>query len=264
MMKDIAVAVTCYNNEQEVMNFARALMQQTAISRIQLIVTCNSCRDISTFKKDLEQIDPLVQVYHPEKNLGYLQGCLYGVERSNNKFRWVLISNTDISFCSNDFFERALNTDMEDVWCIGPDIVVKKSGIHQNPFLVRRPSKSKMLIWKTAYSNSFFFSCYSLLHMKKPHNNTSTVVSGNVYAVHGSCMLLKEDCVHAISKEAKNIFMYEEELLIAELILENGKRSFFNSGIGIIHNENQVTGKIGNKRRQKWFKKSIDYIYCRF
>ena len=54
--------------------------------------------------------------------------------------------------------------------------------------------------------------------------------------------------------------MYDEEFFIAEVVYKNGQKAFFDTSLGVLHNENQTTGKINQKIKQKWFKQSIDYL----
>ena len=263
-MKDIAVAVACYNNESEVIEFAKNLSKQNSVDRIQFLVTCNACSDIQSFERDLKNQIPSVYVYDPGKNLGYLPGCLYGVNASNVSYSWVMICNTDIEFQSPDFFEKAINSVPENVWCIGPDIVLSQNGTHQNPFLIKKPSKRKVRIWKMVYSNYLLFSLYFKLYDLRPKKQIKNeLISEYVYALHGSCFMLSRDCVLKIINHANNIFMYGEELLVAEIVRENKKKCYYNATVYIKHNENQVTGKIGSRKKQKWFKQSIDYLYSR-
>lgn len=261
-MRDIAVAVALYNNEKEVIKFVENLLKQTLINRIQLLVTCNACNNVGEFEKKIHEILPSARVFDPKENLGYLNGCLYGVRVTGNVYSWVLVSNTDIDFKQNDFFEKSIENVPKDVWCIGPDITLAATGTHQNPFLLNRPSKKRVLIWKIAYSNYLLFRLYFKLSELKPKKKQDgDLDSRYVYAVHGSCFLLEQECVRKIIKNNPKIFMYGEELLVAETVYNNGKKVYFTSNVGIIHNENQVTGKIGMKRKQKWFKESIDYIF---
>lgn len=260
-MRDIGVAVVLYNNENEVIQFAMGLLRQSVIDRIQLLVTCNACKDIDKFKRELAEIMPSALVFDPHDNLGYLNGCLFGVKESKKTYSWVMISNTDIELKEKDFFEKALENTPKDVWCIGPDIMLSSTGVHQNPFLQHRPSKKKIQTWKIAYSNYIFFWLYfklSTLKSKSVQNEMQK--SGIVYSVHGSCFLLRNECVNKIITDAKGIFMYGEELLVAEVVRQNNKKILFSLSIGIIHNENQVTGTIVLKRKQKWFKNSIEYL----
>lgn len=262
-MKDIAVAVALYNNEKEVIEFTKGLLRQSIVDRIQLLITCNECKDIEKFSNAIHDILPSTLIFDPKLNLGYLNGCLYGVKESGSSYSWIMVSNTDIEFKEKDFFEKAIQNVSKDTWCIGPDIVLSATGIHQNPFLLQRPSKKKLWVWRTAYSDYMLFWLYFKLSALKPKKTIEKIIgSRNVYAVHGSCFLLRNECVEKMLPVCKNIFMYGEELLIAEIVFQNKKSIYCNMSIGIIHNENQVTGSVGMKRKQKWFKNSIDYLSC--
>lgn len=264
---NIVISVTCYNNEDEVIAFTKQMTEQSFSKNIQLIITCNSTQKYEYLKVALEQIPIITYIYNPEKNLGYLSGCLYGVEKTKlPEHYWLMISNTDLDFPSNKFFEEMLDDVDHDVWCIGPDITLKAIGKPQNPFFTERPSKRSMVIRKIAYSNFPFYKTYFKLsdikgRTNKIHKKNS---SQYVYAVHGSCFLLNSDIVPFLIKESQNIFMYGEELLIAEVVRENEKNTYYNSSATVIHNENQVTGTIASRRKQQWFKQSTNYIYRRF
>ena len=90
-MRDIAVAVVLYNNEKEVIEFAKGLLRQSIIARIQLLVTCNACQDINRFTKALHKVLPSASIFDPKENLGYLNGCLYGVKESKGSYSWVMV-----------------------------------------------------------------------------------------------------------------------------------------------------------------------------
>ena len=261
-MKDIAVSVTCYNNEKEVLEFAKSLSKQKMIDRIQLLVTCNACENYDCFKSALNQVLPSALSFYPGGNLGYLNGCLYGIENMKCDCSWVMICNTDIEFVGDNYFERVLENVGERVWCIGSDIVLKSTGMHQNPFLRERPSKVKIYTWRIVYSWYPIFCLYFMLHelrpkKEKPKDNISDLV----YAVHGSCFVLKKECVDEIIRERPDIFMYGEELLIAEIVRKNKCNCLFTTKACVLHNENQVTSSIGNRKKQSWFKQSFKYLY---
>ena len=262
-MIDIVISVACYNNEKEIIVFARNLKTQTISDRIKLVVSCNSCFDIEKFSADLKNEYPLSEVYNPQKNLGYLNGCLYGFQNQTDPFKWGLISNTDIDFTSNDFFEKVLEYQDNEIWCVGPDIVLSGRNIHQNPYRVNRPSRFDKRIRDFIFSYYCFYMIYLYLHYAKRKlrkEEKHVALSSFVYALHGSCFILRKECIDALLAENNQIFMYDEEFFIAEVVYKLGKKVFFDSSLGVLHNENQTTGKINHKIKQKWFKQSIDYL----
>lgn len=265
----IIISVVCYNNEDEIAAFAEMLNKQTMSSDIELVVTCNLCNAPEKFRARLGEIRKGTRVFCPEKNLGYLHGCLYGVERYGGAFDWAILSNTDITFKKESFIEDLLSSCEKDndVWAIAPNTFRSSNGVQQNPFCLSRPSCRRMWLWKTAYSTALTFSLYFLLaaiKRKIKKEEVEHIDSGYIYAEDGSFFMLHRDCIRALQGEKDDIFMYGEELLIAEIISENGKKIFYDKDAILIHNENSTTGKILSRQKQKWFKKSYRYLFQRF
>lgn len=262
-MVDFLISVACYNNEDEVIKFARGLQNQTLSDKIKLVVTCNSCSNPDFFSKNLKDVFEKSEVYVPEKNLGYLNGCLNGFKKQVEPYRWGLISNTDIDFSSEDFFEKIRSMQNDDVWCIGPDIILVDSGIHQNPYISQRPTKLKRMLRDYIFSHYLLYMIYLYMHyckVKFVKRMVPNLQSGFVYAVHGSCFILRRDCINAMLAENNEMFMYDEEFFIAEVVFKHKKQCFFNVDLKLLHNEHQTTGFVKEKIKQKWFKQSINYL----
>lgn len=268
-MGKIIVSTVCYDNENEVIEFAKNLSTQEDIGKICLLITCNKCSEPEKLRMRLRCLKLETIVYVPNKNLGYLQGCLYGIKKyaEKNDYIWALICNTDILFGLNTFFKDVFRNQIEkDIWCIAPDIILKNTNEHQNPFYMSRLSKNKIQILRIMYSTFFSFRVYSFLAKSKNYfmkKQTYQPESTYIYSAHGSCFFLNKECIDKLYYQ-NGIFMYCEELLISEVILENKKKVYLNSDVKIIHNENQVTGEIKSVNKWKWFKESIEFIYSRF
>lgn len=265
--QNMVISVVCYNNEVEVVTFAKAVAMQSLKDNIFLIVTCNSVKDYDYLEGELNRIDLRTFLHKPGKNLGYLNGCLYGVSKTIlPKTYWLTVCNTDLTFESESFFEDITRGVEKDTWCIGPNIVLKTTEKKQNPFFKLRPSYKAMQMRRFVYSYFLTYKLYcKLSEIKEKTVETSRECNSQyVYSVHGSCFILKSDIVSLLTKEAKNIFMYGEELLVAEIIRENEKKVYFNSCTTVIHDENQVTRKITTKTKQEWFVKSTNYLCRRF
>ena len=97
-MYKIAVSVICYDNEEEVLDFADKLSRQKDSEKIVLLVTCNKCMNVKKLINDLNEIKISSQIFEPGKNLGYLHGCLHGFKEFGEEYEWAVISNTDIDF----------------------------------------------------------------------------------------------------------------------------------------------------------------------
>lgn len=263
-MFDIVISVVCYDNEKEILEFADKLGQQSAKDRLVLVVTCNKCLNCDKLKSELKKSSIKTKVYDAGGNLGYLCGCLYGLVKLNEEYKWAVISNTDVDFGSNDFFDIFYNTSYgEKVACVGPNIVLKKTGKKQNPFAKTRPTYKQMKIRQIAYSNYILFKLYfgvSILKNRLKDMEAVLQPRENVYGVHGSFVFLKKECIDFFIKDKIRIFMYGEELYIAEKLRSKQLLAVYDSNLKIIHNENQTTGKETSNKKQKWFRQSINYI----
>ena len=266
-MIEIAISVICYNNETEILEFAKKLSRQKEQEKIALLVTCNGCKNPAKLQNGLKKIKTDTYVYTPGENIGYLSGCLYGLNLYTENYKWAVISNTDIEFVANDFFETVLKKKYpENVVCIGPDVMLAATGQHQNPFAQNRPSKQVMRFRKWVFSNYARYVSYNWLSLvkKKLRKDVNRTQSGLAYGVHGSFIMLRKQCVKGLANPKTPIFMYGEELYIAEKLREKQQLTYYDGQLKIIHNENQTTGKVNSKRKQKWFEQSITYLVNRY
>lgn len=266
-MYKIAISVICYDNEEEVLEFADKLSRQKECEKIILLITCNKCMNVKKLINDLNKIKISSQVFEPEKNLGYLHGCLYAFKEFGREYEWAIISNTDIDFVSDDFFSKLLNNHYNSkIGCIGPDITLKVTGKQQNPFALSRPGNTLMKFRKVVYANYFLYRLYYALSNIK--NKISHIKiqkeNGYVYGVHGSAIILRKKCIDKFLEDSIQIFMYGEELYIAEKLKENELLSYYDKNLKIIHNENQVTRKIASQRKQIWCSQSINCLVERY
>lgn len=268
-MKKIYVSVICYANESEVLSFAKEIGEQTISDRIVLIVVYNkitSEEKREQLESGLDALDIQHLTCDPHDNLGYLHGCLYGLgQLETEKDSWCVICNTDLHFGSADFFARliAVTEDDNDIWGVAPAVILRSNGRPQNPFMVNRPSAASIKKLKLIFSNYLFYSLYiRLYNIKKRRSAVKTTDHPeNIYAAHGCFMFLKHDLAEILTQNNDPIFMYEEEILVAEYIFRNKKTFRFVPEAVVYHLQGEIKA---DKRKQKWLKQSIGYLYDKF
>ena len=267
-MGRIVVSVTSFNNDEEVLNFGKQLSVQSYADDIIYLVTTNSAKNLNSLKNCLNKLKVTSYLYNPEKNLGYLNGCLYGIKQYNsvNGNDIFVISNTDLTFLGDQVFSMIAEY-MKDrrIWCLGPSIQ-DSTGNYQNPFLTERPSAKKIQMWKFVQGNSILLKIYTdLSRVKKNiHKKNVKAETQDVYALHGSFLVLSYACMRELLNFRNEIFMYGEEILTAELVRTNGRIVRYVSDIEIIHNENSTTRLTNSKNKAKWYKQSFNHIYLTF
>ena len=266
-MEAIVTSVVCYNNEDEVLSYAKEISRQQCEREIVLVITCNGCKDVELLTSNVHAILPNAKVFDPQRNLGYLPGCLYGISHLDVEYKWAMISNTDIRFEDERFFCHFLDSVPSGVWCVGPNIVLSATGEHQNPFLVRHPSRKQIEKWRIIYSNSvLFYVYYKLSRLKKKYKKSKNEndLSGSVYAVHGSCFALSKECVQQLADIQIPLFMYEEELFLAEMVKTGNGTVHYCRDAVVFHDENLVTGRVSISKKLRWIRESYRYMYNMF
>ncbi len=269
MNRKTIYSVVCYNNEEEVVKFGSQLINAEE-HEVVLLVTCNECHNQAYLENALRDLPIITHIYYSDKNLGYLHGCLNGIKNYGLKSKddWIIISNTDVEYNAIDVAETIDRiSNICDVWGVGPDICIE-NGYKQNPFMEKRISRKEFQKLLFIHSHSFIINLYtSMSYAKKTIVGKKTIddlKERYVYAIHGSFMIIKAEFIEKIIENCDNIFLYGEELLVAELAVENNKKMLYAPRIKILHKENASTGLINMKMKKKWFCESYQYLLQRF
>jgi GT2 family glycosyltransferase len=216
-----------------------------------------------------------VEVFKPERNLGYLGGCKYVVDnwvaQQGRWPDWLGIVNNDIEF-EPDFFVKLVNLDLpNDVGIIGPNIKRCKDGTGQNPLL-----KSRMKPWKVKFLRFIYsYRVTSLLHWYY-HSFIRQVqsilgaffpkplhIKGSefVYAVHGSAMFLRPIFFENGGSLAFRGFLMGEEIFLAEEASKTGLKVVWIQNLNVTHNEHTSTGMKPSRLRYKWRSEALSIIW---
>lgn len=267
-MKSIVHTVILYDNEEEVFEHAKDLSEQTIVKDIALVIVVNKKGkiDLEEFKKKLDQLNVENFIYNPNENLGYLNGTIYGYAQycyeTNNVPKWVTISNTDVKFTNNEFYEKFLSKRYdENVWCIGPSIYNCKNKSYDNPQYLERVKTSKINRLIRIYKNPYIANIYEqLAKIKGSTLRNKKTKSQYMYSAKGCFFILHNDMAKVLNINKYKVLMYSEESYIAEIILKHDKKSYYDSEIEIIHDESAVTSKLAFKKKAKYIEESLRVI----
>lgn len=270
--KRILVSVINFANEEEVVAFAQHLAKQTIVKEILLAVTANKWteekRQWLYEMLDSLKIDAIV--CDPGKNLGYLNGCLASYELLRKKMtlqlKWVMISNTDIEFASEDFFEILLEQEYsDDVGCIAPNVYVPSTGAYENPRYTKRFTKHEIQKRIKVFSSPMILGVYQRLGtLKAGRMRGEQKESQYVYLAHGCCFAVSVELANALCDVPYSALLYSEEAYVAEMAIQVGKRVYYDKCLKLYHHENAVTGKLKNEQRSKMFADSLSMIVKQF
>jgi len=261
--------VVLYNNENEVLQYAKKLELQK--NKITLVVCVNKIKEDKkkSFVLETKKINLNIIVYFLNNNVGYLNGMLYGCKlylQNNIIPDWSIFSNTDIEFDSNNYFERFLKKEyIDDIWIIGPAIYSSSVNSYQNPHYIKRQTKISI------NKRIFIFNNLPLAYLYQKLSKLKLIIlkkyklkSCFVYSVHGSFFFLKKDLIEILLKNKFTPILYGEELYIAEIVLQNNKKCYYDADIEIIHEGSTTTNKINFNNKSELIVKALRFIKLNF
>lgn len=202
--------------------------------------------------------------YH--SNIGYLNALLMSLPKIDiNKYKYVILSNTDINYRTNNFFDLLISKEYnEDIGCIAPSIYSFANKSYSNPHYTERIPLRKLnrLIW--IFSHPHIGSLYLKLASFKASKRKIEPSSCFIYSPHGCYMIFTKPFIININGYLYGAKMYSEESFIGELLRKNNQKCFYDQELKINHIESTITGKMKNTKRFKYWSESLLYIKNEF
>lgn len=266
VVKKISNIIIFYDNFEDVIGYLNELSNQSISKNIYITIVMNKYSQDDKYKleKKISDYNSNIEILYPADNLGYLNGLLYGYKNSKfdlKKMKWIIFSNTDISFNNNFLFSEFLNKRYDDdIFCIAPSVYNPISKSYSNPqYTVRHTKKSinrRIRIFKHPKIASLYLK---LARYKDMTINKQKKESCFVYSAHGCFFFLNNKFLNSLDKDYMSLLYSEEAFIAEEIRLRNG-RIYYEDSIEIYHNESQVTGKMKIKDRANHIAKSLERI----
>ena len=208
----ILIFLVEYRNQDDIIN----LIAKNDNLNIHWVVACNYSK-----KPFLNQDN--IEFIINKTNDGYINPFINYLKNNNKNFDYKILSNSDI-IIDELFFKKLIDFNVENnIGLIAPNIRLI-NGANQNPNVLFRPSKFKMLILRTMYSNNFFHLI--LLFRKKIKDNIKTHFSKKyMYSAHGSFLIFTKNVNFRLWSNF-NSFLQDEEYYIAEELILQNKKNF--------------------------------------
>lgn len=198
-----------------------------------------------------------------ESNPGYLgavKRMMNNVDLDN--YDYTIISNVDL-MVEEDFFIKLANYKcQEDIGWIAPQIWSEKEKRDKNPRQMARYSLRKLKLLKLGYLIPWLDTLYTktLYKRKKMHRKQP----GYVYSGHGSFIILTKTYTARCGKVNYPIFLFCEEIYLAEQCLQAGLKVVYSPNMKVIDLEHISTGKMDHRTYCKHNLEAIDYIIRTF
>lgn len=269
-MNKIINVVICYANEDEVVEYAKQLSGQSVKQLVKLVVVVNkSDKGEEYLSGQLSKWNIEYKIFSPGKNLGYLNGLLFGISQDDEDSDWYIFSNTDIHLPDTEMLSKFMNDEIikqKDIWLVGPSIYTPSRGGQSNPYMVRRPSKRSYLIKNIGMSFPHLYDTLFRIKrgLKKAEDNNLPRESGNVYAVHGSFFFIRNYLIRELLSRKEWELLYDEEQYLAEIVRMNGKNVYYEPILTVNHMEGTSTGKVNVNARYSKMKTANKRILREF
>ena len=192
-------------------------------------------------------------------NGGYAKGNNIGARYAIEylKADLLVISNNDIevldseiSFCK---FKHILEDD-KSIGCIGPRIV-GKDGKDQSP-------AKYISIYKRWIRMGLLYPLGRVFHCSA-EDLMQNANSGVVYRVMGSFFLITADAFLTCEGFDEGTFLFAEEPILAERLMQNGFKTYYYREIAILHNHGETIGKTHNETKKLKLRFESEVYYYR-
>lgn len=265
-MKRILIVAVNYNSYSELIDY----LDSIEVSMSMVIDQCSMDVYVADNSSQKEVID--TAKYHnfnlhvvPLDNLGYFGGAFYVINNliDPKRYTYVIISNVDILLEKMSVFEMLHINLSNDIAWIAPSIISKEEHRDKNPKVLFRYSKYKLKFLYYMYKYSFLHKMY-VLTIYKRKKKRSIFSSMDIYAGHGSFMILTSNFFSFYSTLSYPVFLFCEELFIAELIYKVHMRVHYEPAVIVSDGEHVSTSKLNSSFYYKCNREAVNYILKTF
>lgn len=222
-ISEVAIVILNYKSWKDTLNEVKLCHNDIGVDYKNIIVIDNASPNES--KKELEANSSLGYTFiYSTTNNGYASGNNIGLKYAfNHGYKYALILNNDILFEDNAFLEKLLNVFEKD-----DNLAVVNSDVYSpSGFLFNRDAKCP---------NLFDFTLGMYLYKKSGRKIQDLGHYGYVYRPQGCCMLVDLYKLNQVDYMDNSTFLYYEEMILAERLLNKGYKCACCTDTYIIHN----------------------------
>ncbi len=200
-------------------------------------------------------------------NVGYFggAGAVIAAEENISQYDYVIISNVDLSMPDDFFVKLSKVIPNEEVGWIANRIWTQAEERDKNPKILSRYSKRKLQIIRLLYRFPILDWLYTnTMYKRKNHAEINNCNQQYIYAGHGSFIILTKDFFYKCHKIEYPVFLFGEEIYLAEICKRENLKVCYNPDLIIYDNEHISTGKMKKSFYYKCNLESINYLLQTF
>lgn len=205
--------------------------------------------------------DERISIVVAPTNLGYLHGARFALATMSEPApTWLVVCNTDVTVATD--FVGLLAERPADV-VLAPSIASTLSHRDQNPYLLTRPGRRRVALWRLEFCWAPLAKLlvYLAALPRAWHSaQGGTLVPGLVYAPHGACFALPRVYFEEGATLDHPPFLFAEEITVAEECRRVGLSVRYDPALRVEHREHAATGRWRSTQMIRWQRESIRYV----
>ncbi len=193
------------------------------------------------------------------KNYGYFAAIhLLMQEHSPFNYEYVIVSNVDVQI-EEGFFQSLYELKCKNnIGWIAPKIYSTQEKRDKNPQILKRYSKQKLQTLRFLFKHPWLYTLYTQTLYKR--KKIFIYTKRNIYAGHGSFIILTRQYFQACGIINYPIFLYGEELYLAENCRIHKLNVDYNPSLVIYDSEHVSTGSLKNDVHCNYNHEALTYI----
>lgn len=197
-------------------------------------------------------------------NLGYFGGAFEVINSLNpSEYDYTIISNVDVKYDENAIRELVNLPKDEKIAWIAPKIYSMLKNKDNNPQRLNRCSQKKLFLLLLMYKLPILCKLYQKTLYKRKRKTDVCESGSKIYCGHGSVIILTSMFFKNYEKINYPVFLYGEEIFLAELIMKKNLEVIYYPNI-IFYDEEHVSTKKLGKNYFKFNYNAIKYILTEF
>ena len=256
----IAIYCVNYNSydslHQYLASIDKAIEAATSNTEVKVIVADNTQ---PAFPVQYTPQHFTINVLPTGENKGYFGAVRMAMQKINSAgFDYSIISNVDV-LLSKDFFNNLSRKEVpEDTGWIAPQIYSHLEQRDRNPKILRRYAKRKLQILKIKFRFPLLNWVYN--HTLYKSKKLVSHERGEIYAGHGSFIILTQSFFNAGGSIDYPVFLFCEEIYLGEQCLKLGLKVVYEPDIRVTDAEHASTGTFRRSSYCRYNYDALSYI----
>jgi GT2 family glycosyltransferase len=253
----IGFVFTNYNNSQYTKDLIYSLSINENFDDCFIIIVDNKSESEDLFNLKKINFDyPSVKIIFNNENSGYFNGLNIGIKylRENHPdIDFITIGNNDLYF-SLDYIDAIKNKcDLFNKYpIVSPDLITL-DGVHQNPHVIEKISKTREMIYDIYYSNYYLslligFIAKITREFTDREDEKQFEIPQAIHQGYGACYILGPIFFKYFDLLWAPTFLMGEEFFLSKQLEEKGMKVYYEPSIKVNHHDHATMGKLPSKK----------------